>query len=411
MAGPIYAPQGESTSDWMLKLLVAKQQQEVHDEQIRLQKEELKLRQQKFQTEQAEQQSQQQGVLQNFLQAAQDPAMGQMVQPAMQALGNANIPTPMAMGEVNRVAAPGGTAADPRPSMIEQVRGERAHEQAMDKYMSQLKQSMDPVQFSRFNAVVGLVQQGVPKETLEHYIESEKDIADRLKVLEDTRGMKNKNESDAYAQQYLAERYKINVGVAQANDTLRSLVLADRAAAQARSLEQLRQEGQKVGSLVQIENQLRDNFEQSPVVKTSQSMAGSYGRLRASAAAKTGPADQALIFQFVNMQDQTAARDSERAAIQAAGSLADYISVRFGTKWTSGEVLSDDVRKKIVATAEQMLVAQQASLGAYMDHYNKIATGSGIDPSRIMYDPMSGPMKKADEQAARIEVRAAQRKK
>jgi hypothetical protein len=46
-----------------------------------------------------------------------------------------------------------------------------------------------------------------------------------------------------------------------------------------------------------------------------------------------------------------------------------------------------------------------------MDHYNKIATGSGIDPSRIMYDPMSGPMKKADEQAARIEVRAAQRKK
>jgi hypothetical protein len=412
MSAPIYLPDPfEGINKQLMQLAAMRQAQEAQKEQNKIEKEKLKIAQEKHAMEQQQQQTQQASAMQTFLGAVADPSMQQMVQPGLEMLGNAQVSSQNALAQVNAVAAPQQMGGKVGPSQIEAKRAQIQADAATERYMSQLQKSMTPDEFSRFQAVVGLIEQGVPKETVEHYVESQKDIADRLKVLEETRGMKDKAASDAYAQKYLAEKYKISVGTVDANKTLQNMVLADRAAAQARALEAFRQqgdqklEGMKVtGELRKIQDSMRTNFEQSPVVKTAQTMASAYGRILKSATAKTGPSDQQLIFAFINMQDQTAARDSERQALQASGSIGNYITAKFG-KWKEGTVLADEVRQKIVAASKDMLDSHASSLNAYMQWYGDIAGKSGLDVSAVMYNPMDRPIQEAETEADRLRLR------
>lgn len=410
MSTPIYAQDPfEGINKQLMQVAAMRQAQEAQKEDLKLRQAHLKLQQEQHAMEQQQQQTQQAGAIQSFLGALADPSMGQLTQPAAGMLGDARVSTPDALSQVNAVAAPQQMGGRVAPSMIDSRRAE----QQFGSYMKTLKQHLPEGEFSQFEAAVNLVQAGVPKELVDSFIpETAKEVADRLKVLEETRSIADKTQSDTYAQGYLAKKYNISVGMNDANKMLQNLIMADRLAGQARSLESLRQQGDKANNLTGIENQLRDNFEKSPVVKSAQSVVQAYSNVVTAAARaradNSGPSDQALIFQFVHMQDNTAARDSERQAIQQAGSIENYITARFG-KYKAGEVLADEVRQKLVKAAEDLLNTSGASLDAYMQHYGKIATGSGVDPARIMYNPITATKAKAEDDALKIRVRGARR--
>jgi hypothetical protein len=410
MAGPIYTNDGESTSDWLLKLLVAKQQQEVQKEQLGLRKKELEQQAQEYQQKQAMQEAEtarQQGpmlaaqsALQAMLQQAAAPAMAQYNPMNGQMMGAPQMgePAPQAAQQYGQLAQQVSPqqALGAAPTFAARAQAQQEEKKA-ERALTNMKNVLTPDEYSRLRAGLELKMQlgdAMPTDALKPFIpETALEAAQRADMI--TERVSNED-----AQKYLASK-GIHVGADGANAMLQTLHLNDRRFAQSRELTRMANDRADARALLSratdIEKGLRSDFQNSQVTKASQTMAKEYSRILKHASAKTGVSDEALVFAFVHMQDQTAARDAEREAIKSSGSIYNYISAKFG-KWAKGTKLSDDVRQQLVAAAGDMLTSQKGSQDAYSTFVRKNATESGIDPTRVLYDPFSEVITQAEDE-------------
>jgi hypothetical protein len=407
MANPIYAPQGESTSEWLMKLLVAKQQQEVQKEQQNLQKKDLELRQAKFQQEQAEDQMQQQGVLQNFLQAAQDPSMGQMVQPAMQALGNANIPTPMAMGEVNRVAAPQDMGQGRQgPSMIDQMRQKQFKAQLDRRLIDTLgEDGAKEIQMGNLVYEQALASSGddeFARKQAEPFVRpTAKAAAETAEINLRIQTAKTKAEGGLIAQAALKEKYGIDMVPDEAARLWADIEKNDRVYAQNRELTRMREAGAnsralmaKQSSMVQT---LSNNFSKNETVTAAAVAARGYAKIkelgaRITATNKKLPGHDhiALMDAFVRLATGTVVREQQVKLIKNARSLPEGVRVHLDNWFKKGgAVLSEEQVKNIISAADAMIEPYKNQVGDVVTVFTRQAELNGVDPQLFITDPFT----------------------
>jgi hypothetical protein len=242
--------------------------------------------------------------------------------------------------------------------------------------------------------------------------------AQTLDALEEARSKKSAAESDAAAMTYLQSIGIKMPGPKGAQQMLVNMTLADRAAGQARSLagynqdrEDTRAGAKQATELAKIETDMRKNWEDSPVVKQAQAVAFSHGKLKRLEAtpAPSGATDRAIVYAFINMQDNTAAREGEQKAMEQAGGLENYIKTRFqtGSRWKMGELFTPEVRQRILAAADEMANAQKDVLGGYSEWTNRLAKESGLKPENVTYDPYEKTMQAVDDEIRKDRIRRA----
>lgn len=410
---------GDNNSEILAQMLLRQQQAEQAREELAIRKKHLELTAQEAQMKQQQQAAQQQSMLNAFMQAAQDPnimqsGIGGQMQQALGGMADARTSTPQAFAQVNALAGPQEMGNKVAPSAIDQQRAELDAERTTKNILRYLPED----EGQKFLLGVKLMQQGVPKEAVEWMIpESAMQTAQRVEL-----NLKNKRTLDTEAADNAAfellkeQGFKVASAVG-ANALLSDIVKADAAFKNTMKAQKDQQaftanENEKarantnanaaIGRLTQFETDIRKEFMGSDVVKRSQAVVQSYGKILEQAAKKTGAADIALAYAFINMQDQTAAREGEQKILRQAGSMEDRISARFG-KWRRGTVFSDGVRQQILDAAGDMLKGHKAAVDELSGYYAKRASERGIDPRRILFDPLGPSIKKIDEEKARRE--------
>lgn len=128
MPEPIYTPDPfAQINSTLAQILLRRQQADQAEKELSLRKKQLEISQQEAAQRQQQADTQQQSALGSFMQAAQDPAMQQQLGPQIQAaqhdLGGANVPSNLALGQINALAMPqdNGSGRD-TPSVIDQAR-------------------------------------------------------------------------------------------------------------------------------------------------------------------------------------------------------------------------------------------------------------------------------------------------
>ena len=395
------------------QLLLAMAEQRQQDEQLRIQRERLALDKKQAdaaaQTQQAQTLQTQAGADQQLLAATMsgNPQLRAMAMPTLQSYANAQVPLPVSNANARAL----GTRPSPsEPSPLESKQAQLAQEAATERYLAQLRQHLSPVEYSKFEAGLGLEQAGVPKELVDWTIpETAREAAMRLKDLQEITKYGNERAADEGAFQILRDRYGILLGgPSGAQNVLSDMVLNDRLNAQARRLQEEKAGLDTTKELRGIETQIRNSFEQSQVTKLSQDLVYSYGKVLrlANQPAPTGPSDTALVFAFINMQDQTAARDAERRELQAAGSVEERITARFG-RWKQGTLLSEEQRTGVALAAQEMWEAQKVAQESYTKWVSDNSSRSGVDPSHVTYDVLGEAEAKIQEDIARMKMSRA----
>lgn len=418
MAGVIDLRGGDNNSEILAQMLIRKQQAEQAKEELKIRQQALDIQMQEHQAKQAQQAAQQQTTLASFMQAQRDPNLAAMTQPALAALGNANVPNAQAFGMVNAVAAPRdmGDGNKSAPSVLDQRRADMEADRAIADAVG----LMTPDEGQKFRVGMHLLQIGLPKEKVDWFIpETAIQKAQRIKVELENKTTVDTRAADQRAYETLtAQGFKL-AGPAGASAFNNDLIKADRAFKREMDKQHDQQEftaaenaksrieaarAAQIKLLSDKEDGLRKDFQSSDVVKRAGQVVQSYGKVQQVAQLKTGPGDVALAYAFINMQDQTAAREGEQKILRAAGSIEDRISARFG-KWQRGTVFSDDVREQIVKAAEEMMRGQQSAVKQLADYYTKNAKEYKLDPSRIIFDPIAPALEKieADKRKHKID--------
>jgi hypothetical protein len=133
----------------------------------------------------------------------------------------------------------------------------------------------------------------------------------------------------------------------------------------------------------ELELKLRNEY--STQTAQHRDVKSAYNRVLASQATAAG--DMALIFNYMKMLDPgSAVREGEFASAANAGSVATAIRNVYN-KLVSGERLSESQRKMFTAQANSLY--QQSAKGEKVvrDGLTRIATGYGLSPTNIFYEP------------------------
>lgn len=132
---------------------------------------------------------------------------------------------------------------------------------------------------------------------------------------------------------------------------------------------------------------LDSRYQANPIVKDSNTVAQSVGRVFAAAEDASAAGDLALIFNYMKVLDPgSVVRESEFATAENAGSVPERIRAQYN-KVLQGERLSEEIRADFVDRAGRLAREQQKQLETVNSRWSQIATDAGADPSLIIYDP------------------------
>lgn len=423
MSTPIYVDNPlKGLGEQMLQLSLARQKREAMEEDLKLRKDNLK-----FQQEEAAAKQQQDQLANAQTQGPQMAAQQMLSQMANQA---AQPMMPMGMPVANGVANPLPQAVNDFQQMQKTATRDQAlaaapglasaaqQEQRLGRILESMRKFLPPDEMNGMEIAIEAARMGLPENLYKSFIRpTAQDAAETLVKQEEAKSKKTLRESNEVAFKYLAEK-GVNLGGPDgAQDMLAKMVLQQKAAAANRALTayghdraDARAAAERTVEAGKVATTMRKNWESSPVVQQAQAVAFSYGKIREAVAnpVQGGINDQAIIYAFINMQDNTAARDAERKAMQDAGGLQNYIKTKFSTgRWKMGDVFTDEVRQRVVAAADGMLASQQATLGSYNEWTEKLAKDSGVDPSLIMYDPYKKTLEEVDNKINKDRIKRA----
>ena len=130
--------------------------------------------------------------------------------------------------------------------------------------------------------------------------------------------------------------------------------------------------------------EMRREFNALPAVKDFDTFSRSYGSMVVAASDHTGPADMALIFNYMKMLDpNSTVREGEYATAQNSGGASD----RFRSLYNSivdGQTLTNNQRDQFMNVASNIYTDAQRRYQGVVDQYTANATAAGYDPERVI---------------------------
>jgi hypothetical protein len=404
MSAPIYLPDPfEGINKQLMQLAAMRQAQEAQKEQNKIEKEKLKIAQEKHAMEQQQQQTQQASAMQTFLGAVADPSMQQMVQPGLQALGNANMGPQQVNAQINAVAAPQMMGNKVGPSQIDQAR-EKQKQLAVRQYVKDNSTADEFKQYEMGNAVY---QQALAASGDDEYARSMSKSfvpptameAEQLAEFKETRRRaKSKEEHDNIAAQQLKQKYGIDMVPEQAAALWADIEKSDRVFRQNRELVLLRERGENERSIrakqTKILETLNSNFQQNSVVKSAATAATGYAKIKELQSERgtkmPGHDHIALMDAFVRLATGTVVREQQVKLIKGARSLPESVQVTL-SNWLikGGSVLSEEQVKNIYAAADAMIEPYKRQYRDVAGVYSARAEMNGVDPGLFITDPFS----------------------
>lgn len=144
------------------------------------------------------------------------------------------------------------------------------------------------------------------------------------------------------------------------------------------------------------EKDLRQEYENSPIVKGYQIVRDNYERIRQGAQIGSGAGDLAIVFGYMKMLDPTSVvREGEQAAASDVSGVPSRVLNLYNSV-VAGAKLPPEARTELLAAAGQVYGEASKNLGDLNTRYSGIATNWQLDPNRIVqtpesYDPLSPP--------------------
>src|SRR5215471_18705489 len=133
------------------------------------------------------------------------------------------------------------------------------------------------------------------------------------------------------------------------------------------------------------EGKLRDDYNQQS--REFQTLTEGYGRLRAAKdAPSSGANDIAFVYGYMKMLDpRMTVRPSQEANAENASGVVENIRNLYN-KLITGDRLPEDVRQKMLDTAERLYAQGSADHGKLVQQYSDIARRQNLDPRNVVID-------------------------
>jgi hypothetical protein len=144
------------------------------------------------------------------------------------------------------------------------------------------------------------------------------------------------------------------------------------------------------------EKDLRQEYENTPIVKNYQIVRDNYERIRQGARYGTGAGDLAIVFGYMKMLDPTSVvREGEQARRRMYPACRRKILNLYNSV-VAGAKLPPEARTELLNAATQVYTESSKNLGDLNTRYGGIATNYQLDPNRIVqlpeqYDPLAPP--------------------
>lgn len=138
------------------------------------------------------------------------------------------------------------------------------------------------------------------------------------------------------------------------------------------------------GDQFDTESKLRTEYQGQQGYKDFNQQTQAYQRVLDSAQNASPAGDLALIFNYMKVLDPgSVVRESEFATAAASGAFGDRIQAAV-QQVTSGERLSDTMRKDFVTRAGDLYRGASEIYGGLNERFSTLAQGYGIDPARVV---------------------------
>lgn len=135
---------------------------------------------------------------------------------------------------------------------------------------------------------------------------------------------------------------------------------------------------------------LRGQFNNEQTVKNAAEISTALRKVRASGNDPSPAGDISLLVGYMKLLDPgSVVREQEFATAAKAGSLPQAIQAA-GLKVVNGQRLTPEQRADFIQKAEAVAKSYGDQLGLVRTRYSKDAEAAGLDPSRVVYDPMEG---------------------
>jgi hypothetical protein len=133
------------------------------------------------------------------------------------------------------------------------------------------------------------------------------------------------------------------------------------------------------------QNTLADSFRKD--IAQHQTIADSWGAISTAAQDPSPAGDLSLIFSYMKLLDPASSvRENEFANAQNAAGVPERIRAQFN-RIKNGERLTATTRNDFVTQARAQAMKRQKQLKPVMDRYRRRASGVGMDPSLVIFDP------------------------
>ena len=140
------------------------------------------------------------------------------------------------------------------------------------------------------------------------------------------------------------------------------------------------------GSNNQIRNEATMRGEFTRLTKPYRDVRDSFARIKKTVGAGTAAGDLSTIFAYMKILDPiSVVREGEQATAENARGIPESVRNIYN-KVMSGQKLTPDQRKDFSDRAGDLYSAQKGSYLKSADEYRRLATESGLDASRVVYD-------------------------
>lgn len=413
MSTPIYLNSGmDDLAKFLLQQAATKQQNEIHKEQLANQKKQLELDAMKYQQDKAKEEQarndQMAPVIKALFDALHDPnpQIQQMAAPVVRNWGDATAPSGQVESQALAVAGPQVMGNKVGPSLIEQARQNIQKKElraTLAKSLSpdELKQyEMGNLVYQQALAASGGDDEYARKMAGSYVPPTVKESAEIAEINQRVRLAASKQEGGILAADHLKTKYNIDLPPEIAAQTLADLEKNAITFRQNRELTAMREQGANTRQLMArqdgILRQLSDRFQRNPVVKSAETAATGYAKIKelgvklAKGEKFTGHDDVLLIDAMTRLATGTVVREQQVKLIRGSSSLAEKIGTFTANLYTpGGRRLSDEQRRNIVAAADAMIEPYKRQYADVTKPFVEQAKMNGIDPTLIITDPFT----------------------
>lgn len=117
-------------------------------------------------------------------------------------------------------------------------------------------------------------------------------------------------------------------------------------------------------------------------------VANSYGAVISAANDPSAAGDLSMIFAYMKILDPgSVVRESEFATAQNAANVPERIRAAYNRALKDGTRLTPEMRADFIATARRIAQQRQRQLNPILNRYRRRASGVGLDPSLVVFDP------------------------